>query len=495
MVSTPLSSPFTPVSNRIIPSPPSSSSPQVLTHATLSRLPSSALSLVGGLRSVLQPFPFLPLQRHNRIDRTNTASILSHFGSVLLLTELGIDQNEAEFLLHNNQAVTSSESLRLRIGTLQSVGLTNFFLRQAIAKRPDILTSLETGSFLNFINEEAVELLPKKLERLLVSTHPASFPGLLIKIRLLLCYGFPQKKLGHLLNVVDINRAFTNRTIDVIKKMILFLQRYGWPDIIVRRPKLLNLEFYDQLLPRVQFFTDLAGGDEESSSILIQKMPAILAYTVDHLESHLEFWKSVGLTEEQVFKIALVYPNIFSVSRERKLTSRIEFLDQCQLDAEAIFKFLIKAPLFVSLSYEENLAKKLSFLVKLGYRYRTREMAFAIGATTRTSTKNMQKVLGLFFCHGFSGEDVLSMSKKHPQVLQYSCESLEKKMEFLIHEMDREVGELLNFPAFLGYKLDGRIKYRYEKKIANRRKGLSINKLLSMSDERFSSKSKKMDRV
>ncbi|CAA6655876.1 unnamed protein product [Spirodela intermedia] len=77
------------------------------------------------------------------------------------------------------------------------------------------------------------------------------------------------------------------------------------------------------------------------------------------------------------------------------------------------------------------------------------------------------------------------MSRRHPQVLQYNYESLEEKLEYLVGEMERDVEELLAFPAFLGYKLDDRIKHRYEVKKEVRGKGMSLNKLLSVSAERF----------
>ncbi|PKU66006.1 transcription termination factor MTERF8, chloroplastic [Dendrobium catenatum] len=482
MAPSPLRSPLSIFTNLIPPSPSFCHSYYLSVHSPIPRLPSSALSLNSHGHLTARCLP--------RTALTDAAFTLSIF------KKLSLDQNEVDALLQRHPeiesaAIASPDSLRLRIDILLSIGLSNSALWRTIIKRPDILTSPEAGLFLNFVHEDSVELLPTKLERLLIRTDPALFPGLVMRTKLLLNHGFPHEKLGHLLNVVDIKRAFCERTIEDIEEVILFLQRYGWPDIIVRRPKLLNLDLHNQLIPRAQFFADLAGGDEESSAILIRKLPAVLAYTVEHLQSHLEFWRSVGLSGEQVFKIALVYPNIFSVSRERKLTSRIEFLEQCGLNAEDIFKFLVKAPLFVSLSFEDNLAKKLVFLVKLGYVYRTREMALAVGAATRTSSENMQKVIGLFFSHGFSCEDVLAMSRKHPQVLQYNCESLEKKMEFLINDMQRDVGELLNFPAFLGYKLDDRIKYRYEIQMANKGKGSSIIHLLSVSDESFYVKTNK----
>ncbi|KAL5710481.1 Transcription termination factor mterf8 [Ranunculus cassubicifolius] len=63
-------------------------------------------------------------------------------------------------------------------------------------------------------------------------------------------------------------------------------------------------------------------------------------------------------------------------------------------------------------------------------------------------------------------------------------------MEYLIEDIGRDIGELLAFPAFLGYKLDDRIKHRYELKKEITGEGMSLNKLLSVSTERFSKKNK-----
>lgn len=271
-----------------------------------------------------------------------------------------------------------------------------------------------------------------------------------------------------------------------LEHMLIYLQRLGVD--ISRRPLILNLDLHTQLIPRVDFFVDLADGDTESAALIIRKLPNVLSYTKEHFESHLSFWLSIGLTKEQVFKIALVYPNVFSASKDRKLKPRVEFLKQCELNASDIYKYLIKAPTFLSLSFEKNLSLKLGFLVKLGYKYRTKELAYALGACTRTSSENMQKVIGTLLSYGFSYEDLLLMSKKHPQILQYNWKSLEKKMEFLVEEMERDVGEVIAFPAFLGYKLDDRIKRRYEVKKEISGKGMSLNKLLSVSDKRFNLK-------
>ncbi|CAA3009978.1 transcription termination factor MTERF8, chloroplastic [Olea europaea subsp. europaea] len=74
----------------------------------------------------------------------------------------------------------------------------------------------------------------------------------------------------------------------------------------------------------------------------------------------------------------------------------------------------------------------------------------AMGVVTRTSCKNLHWNIGVFLNYGLTCEDILEVSKKYPQVLQYNHDSLEEKMDYLIEEMGGEVRKLLSFPAFLG---------------------------------------------
>ncbi|PQP93072.1 transcription termination factor MTERF8 chloroplastic [Prunus yedoensis var. nudiflora] len=330
---------------------------------------------------------------------------------------------------------------------------------------------------------------PPQLKRLFGTTEARFLVGFDKKVRLLLHRGVPREKIFDVLNKLNLYKALCLKSVEEIERTITFLSRFGGIDLIVRRPTLLNYDLDTQLVPRVGFLTELSGGDEDATGTLLGKLPAILSYTVDHTKGHVELLRSLaGLTDEQIFKFLLVFPNVVSASRERKLRPRIHFLKQCGLSSNDIYKFLIKAPLFLGLSFEDNLAYKLAFLVKIGYKYRTKDMAAAMGSATRTSCDNLQKVIGLFLSHGLSCGDIVIMSTKHPQILQYSHSAIEKKMEYLINEIGREVGELLNFPAFLGYKLDDRIKARYELRKKVLGEGMSLNKLLTVSSERFSTK-------
>jgi hypothetical protein len=310
------------------------------------------------------------------------------------------------------------------------------------------------------------------------------------KVKLLLHHGVPREKIFYVLNNVNLNKALCLRPVEEIEKTITYLSQYGGIDLIVRRPELLNYNLESQLIPRIGFLLELSGGDKDATGNVLRRLPAILSYSVAHVEGHVEFLRSfAGLNDQEIFKILLVFPSMVSASKERKLRPRIEFLRQCGLDSNDIFKFLIKAPLFLGLSFD-NLEYKLVFLVKIGYKYRTRDMAMAMGSLTRTSCENLRKVIELFLSYGLSCDDIVAMSTKHPQILQYNHSSLEEKMEYLIEDMGRDIGELLAFPAFLGYKLDERIKARYEAKKKITGEGMSLNKLLTVSTKTFSTKKK-----
>ncbi|PQM38516.1 transcription termination factor MTERF8 chloroplastic [Prunus yedoensis var. nudiflora] len=433
--------------------------------------PKSMLTQVG-----LRPDQRILIQCRYISSATNALAEIGMLFS--FFQEIGIEEEEAQVVLDKNPALTSTslDLLRTRILSFRSVGVDGLELCRLITKCPSLLTAEEIDAFLHFVRHDFEgKIEPPQLNRLFV--------------RLLLHRGVPREKIFDVLNKLNLYKALCLKSVEEIERTITFLSRFGGIDLIVRRPTLLNYDLDTQLVPRVGFLTELSGGDEDATGTLLGKLPAILSYTVDHTKGHVELLRSLaGLTDEQIFKFLLVFPNVVSASRERKLRPRIHFLKQCGLSSNDIYKFLIKAPLFLGLSFEDNLAYKLAFLVKIGYKYRTKDMAAAMGSATRTSCDNLQKVIGLFLSHGLSCGDIVIMSTKHPQILQYSHSAIEKKMEYLINEIGREVGELLNFPAFLGYKLDDRIKARYELRKKVLGEGMSLNKLLTVSSERFSTK-------
>lgn len=414
----------------------------------------------------------------------------------LLFRQIGLNDNDTKALLLTNPALrfTPYVSIRNRLHSLQDLGVKGTALPYLILKRPDVITAEEVDELICLLlRNDDLNLRAKievgQIKRLLSATEPRFFLGFEGKVRLLLHYGIPQEKLPHVLNNANLTKALCLKSVQDIGRMFVFLNRFGGVDLILRHPAILNYDLDSRLIPIIGFFFDLSGGDEVATATVLRKRPTLLTSSVDRLSDNLQFLKSfAGLSDPEIFRIALIYPDFFFVSR-RKLHPRIDFLKKCGLNSHEIFKFLTRAPLFIGLSFEENLAPKLAFLLKIGYKDRTKELAMAMGAVTRTSCRNMQGAIGIFLEYGLTCEEILEMSMKLPQVLQYNHKSMEEKLNYLIEDMGCEVGELLCFPAFLGYKLDSRIKRRYEatKKILGERPSLrKLKTLLILSTERFS---------
>ncbi|XP_020520645.1 transcription termination factor MTERF8, chloroplastic isoform X2 [Amborella trichopoda] len=418
-------------------------------------------------------------------------------GLLSLFRGIGFLERETEYLLHENPLllITPVESIRSRLESLMSIGIPEAALHCLIDERPEILTA-EVYTFLKFAAQNLKGIKSERIERLLIGAELDSLSDISTRVQLFIDHGVPHEKLVQVLSKVNLKKVFSEMTVDEIDRVITFWKQYDidnhWCSCIIRRPALLNLDLEIFIIPRIDFLLNLCK-DESSVKTLINRFPHVLAYTVKHVEMDSNFWRGEGFSDAEFFKIVEVYPSIFSVSITRKLRPRVEFLKNCTLNKDDLFKFLIKAPLFLSLSLEGNLAKKLAFLVKMGYEPRTRELAMAMGSTTRTSSVNMQMVVNVLMNYGFSCSDILSMSKVHPQILQYNHTSLELKIDYLINVMCRDTEELLSFPAYLGYKLNDRIKRRHEIKTfvkgrsssSNQSDHFSLNKLLSVPSKRF----------
>nr|XP_043632612.1 transcription termination factor MTERF8, chloroplastic [Erigeron canadensis] len=411
-----------------------------------------------------------------------------------LLLEIGMTLKATEALFEYLK-FQPFESIRTQIHSLQNLGIHGPLLTRLIRKRPNLLIAPQVHSLLAFLStnhlllDGATLIEPAQLARLLSATDPLYLSGFEAKVHLLLDLGIPLHSLPHVLNNLNLSKALCIKSSQDIHTIISFLNRFGGMDLILRRPAILNFDLDTQLVPRIEFFLNMSGGDEAATTTVLLKLPFILAYSVQHYTNHVHFFRSfAGLTDDEIFKIILVYPSLFSASQKRKLQPRIEFLKQCGFTSNEIYKLLVKAPLFLSLSFEDNLSHKLVLLLKIGYEHRTKELGLAMGWVCRTSCKNMQEVISLFLNYGLTCEEILAMGKKHPQVLQYNHKSMKQKMDYLTEDMGYEVREMLAFPAFLGYGFHGRIKHRFEASGKISGEGVSINKLFSMSTARFSKK-------
>uniref|UniRef100_A0A1S3ZWZ0 Transcription termination factor MTEF1, chloroplastic-like n=4 Tax=Nicotiana TaxID=4085 RepID=A0A1S3ZWZ0_TOBAC len=211
-----------------------------------------------------------------------------------LFQEIGFNERDTEALLDAHPVVKLRpfQSIRTRIHSLQSLGVSGLALSRLIVKRPDVLTAQEIDAFVCFLLNDELELAgkikPSQIEHLFNSTEPRFLAGFEAKVRLLLQLGMPQEKIVHVLNNANLTKAFCLKSFEDVERLLTFLNRFGGVDLILRRPALLNYDLDAQLIPRIGFLFELSGGDEAGTATVLRKLPFVVAYSVDHLKDHVE---------------------------------------------------------------------------------------------------------------------------------------------------------------------------------------------------------------
>lgn len=242
-----------------------------------------------------------------------------------------------------------------------------------------------------------------------------------------------------------------------IKPVIEFLLDLGVsksdiPIILNKRPQLCGISLTENLKPTMTFLENL-GVDKKQWAKVIYRFPALLTYSKQKVEATIDFLYEIGLSEESVGKILTRCPNIISYSVEEKLRPTAEYFHSLGVDVGVL---LYRSPQTFGLSIEANLKPVTQFFLERGY----------------------------------SIEDVGTMISRYGALYTFSlAENVVPKWDFFL-TMEYSKSELIKFPQYFGYSLEGRIKPRYaimkESKVL-----LLLNQLLTLSDSDFAKAIKK----
>lgn len=236
-----------------------------------------------------------------------------------------------------------------------------------------------------------------------------------------------------------------------IKPVIEFLLDLGVPKsdipvILNKRPQLCGISLSENLKPTMIFLENL-GVDKTQWAKVIYRFPALLTYSKQKVEATIHFLYEMGLSEESVGKVLTRCPNIISYSVEEKLRPTAEYFLSLGVDVAVL---LYRSPQTFGLSIEANLKPVTQFFLERGY----------------------------------SMEDVGTMISRYGALYTFSlAENVVPKWEFFL-TMEYSKSELVKFPQYFGYSLEGRIKPRYaimkESQVT-----LLLNQLLTLSESDF----------
>ena len=188
-------------------------------------------------------------------------------------------------------------------------------------------------------------------------------------------------------------------------------------DIILRHFKENNL-FFEQY-----------GYTRENIIKMTLSLPQIYSLSVENIKQKIDDLIQLGYTRENIIKMTKIFPSIYSRSIEN-IKQKINDLIQLGYTREDVIKMTLSLPSIYGLSIE-NIKQKINDLIQLGY---TREdvikMTLSLPTIYGLSIENLSQKINDLIQLGYTRENVIKMTLSLPTIYGLSIENLRQKTEF-----------------------------------------------------------------
>jgi len=270
------------------------------------------------------------------------------------------------------------------------------------------------------------------------------------------------------------------------------IERRRLRHVVAKCPKVLTLPVDGKLVPTVQCLATLQAKPGEVAQA-IAKFPQILFHSVEEkLCPLLAFFQTLGVSEKQLAKLLMVNPRLISYSIEAKFSQTVDFLVGLGIDKEGMIgKILTKEPYIMGYSVDKRLRPTAEFL-KSGVGLQGSDLKRVIMSFPDILSRDVDKILrpNLAFLQscGFSKGQVMALVAGYPPVLIKSVKHcLEPRIKFLVDEMGRDMGEVVDYPQFFRHGLKRSLEYRH-KVLKQNKSSCSLSEMLDCNQKKFAMK-------
>ncbi|CAI5998306.1 unnamed protein product [Closterium sp. NIES-64] len=220
----------------------------------------------------------------------------------------------------------------------------------------------------------------------------------------------------------------------------------------------------------------------------IVKCPALMDTTLPVMRAALHFLRvDVGIcTPRDIERVVHRCPQILTLDVEERLLPVVYLLRRdLGLDRAHAKKVISRCPALLVQPIDTVLLPAVNFLRAMGVENLAKTV---VNNPSLLSVDPQQKLLPrLSFLQeqGLTADEAKRVLARCPAIFNYSIQSnLAPKLQFLTGTMRRSVKEILSFPQFFSFSLDGRIQPRF-RMAAERGLSLSLGALLALPEDAF----------
>ncbi|WOL03201.1 transcription termination factor MTERF4, chloroplastic [Canna indica] len=337
------------------------------------------------------------------------------------------------------------------------------------------------------------------------------------------------------LSVDDINNYPLVLGCSVKKNMVPVLDYLGklgvrkatFTEFLRRYPQVLHSSVVVDLVPVVKY---LQGMEIRGNDIprVLEKYPEVLGFKLEGtMSTSVAYLVGIGVARREIGSILTRYPEILGMRVGRVIKPFVEYIESLGLPRLALARLIEKRPHILGFGLEDQVKPNVNALLEFGVRQEALPSVIAqypdiMGIELKAKLASQQS---LFESSILVGRDdfgsviekmpqAISLSRstilKHvdflkgrgillkqvsimvvgcPQLLALNLDIMKMSLDYFQSEMDRDLEELVAFPAFFTYGLESRVKPRHQ---IITKKGIkcSLAWLLNCSDEKFEERMK-----
>ncbi|XP_060969354.1 transcription termination factor MTERF6, chloroplastic/mitochondrial isoform X2 [Cannabis sativa] len=262
-------------------------------------------------------------------------------------------------------------------------------------------------------------------------------------------------------------------------------------------PRLLLLPLDSQISTLVGFLEKIGISGEYMRNILLL-FPPIMFFNIKVIKTRMLAFKELSMDERDIGKMLKKYPWVIATSIQENYKDVsiyfdkekvVSLLEEVGFDKETIGKILCRCPEIFATSIERTLKRKLKFLSAIGIsevhypRVIKKYPELLVSDIDRTLLPRMKYLVNM----GLSRRDVAFMVRRFSPLLGYSIEEVMRpKLDFLVNTMEKPLREVVDYPRFLSYSLEKKIKPRFWA-LKQRNIECSLKDMLGKNDEEFAS--------
>nr|AKM76428.1 embryo defective 2219 [Erodium trifolium] len=322
------------------------------------------------------------------------------------------------------------------------------------------------------------------------------------------------------------------RSNEELDEIVDYLERKGvrreWMGFVVSRCASVLGFTMEELKTRVSFYTDM-GMDSKDFGTMVYDCPKALSFfTLEEMKEKVNYLKEFDLNDKELGKLLAFKPDLMCCSIEERWKPLVKYLYYLGIPKRGMRKMLVVKPMIFCIDLELNIVKKVRFFQDLGvtdagignmlakfpplltYSLDKKIRPVVIFLMTRAgvSQTKIAKVIALgpellgcsisqklevhmkyYLSLGIRVWQLGEMIADFPMLLRYNLDVIRPKYIYLRKTMVRPLLDIIEFPRFFSYSLEGRIIPRHKIMVENR-VTFKLRSMLPCSDEEFEKKVK-----